>query len=290
LKPWEASETRPDRMIPKRFTPRYKLLLSFVSALWVCTLGPTAFAQGNPLSLDPPAFLDPPTPAEPVEETAETAEPALIVESPQPAPDPVSKRLFGVIPNYRADQTLENYTPLRTSEKFHIARSDSFDWPNFFLLAGYAIQSQVASGGFSHNGGFPGFAKFYARGLGDQIIGSYVTEAILPSLLHEDPRFFRLGSGTFWHRASYAASRIFVTRTDSGGTRFNISEIAGNAGFVAATSFYYPDSRSAAESAERYGMQLGNDAVSNLLTEFWPDIKHHLRFRRPYLFPFLKKN
>jgi hypothetical protein len=275
-------------MIPKRFTPRHKILLGCVSALWVCTLGLTPFAQGQPLFLDPPTLPDPSAIAEPSEDASEGAEPAPLVESPQPAPGPVSKRLFGVIPNYRADQNLASYTPLTTSEKYHIARSDSFDWPNYFLLAGYALQSQIASGGFKHNGGVTGFAKFYARGLGDQIMGSYVTEAILPSLLHEDPRFFRLGSGSFWHRTSYAASRIFVTRMDNGSNRFNISEIAGNAGVVALTRLYYPDSLSAGESVERYGMQLGNDAISNLLTEFWPDIKHHLRFRRPYLFPFIR--
>ena len=54
--------------------------------------------------------------------------------------------ILWVIPNYRADQTQQSYTPLTTTEKYHIARSDSFDWPNYFLLAGYALQSQIASG------------------------------------------------------------------------------------------------------------------------------------------------
>jgi hypothetical protein len=247
-----------------------KLLLGLVF-----TVGLTAFSG--------PLFVDSAVTPEPETNSTESAEPALI-EIPQSAPDPVSKRLFGIIPNYRADQSLQEYTPLTTSEKFHIARSDSFDWPNYFLLAGYALQSQAASGGFSHNGGLAGFGKFYARGLGDQIIGNYVTEAILPTLLHEDPRFFRLGSGTFLHRAFYATSRIVVTRKDDGRTGFNISEVAGNAGVVAATALYYPDGRSASEAFERYTMQLGNDAISNLLTEFWPDIKQHLRFRRRLFF------
>ena len=158
-----------------------------------------------------------------------------------------------------------------------MAFEDSFDWPNFFLLAGYAAQSQVAAGGFHHNGGLPGFGEYYARGFSDQIIGSYVTDAILPSLLHEDPRYFRLGTGTFWRRTYYAASRIFVTRMDNGKSRFNITEIAGNIGIDAITTWYYPDSQSASKGLERFGMQLGNDAISNILTEFWPDIKHRLR-------------
>ncbi len=205
-------------------------------------------------------------------------------EAPQPSPEPVSKRLFGIIPNYRADQAQDTYKPLTTAEKYRIARSDSFDWPNYFLLAGFALQSQVAAGGFSHNGGFTGFTQYYARAFGDQIIGSYVTEAILPSLLHEDPRFFRLGSGTFWHRSYYAVSRILVTRGDNGKPRFYVSEVGGNAAVVAITSAYYPDSRSPAQGAERFGLALGNDAVSNMMTEFWPDIKRRLRFGHHFFF------
>jgi hypothetical protein len=233
----------------------------------------TLCASASAQNLDLPSGIPVP------EDIAEVASPAADPVVALPQPEPVSKRLFGIIPNYRADQFQTVYQPITTKEKYHIARSDSFDWPNYILLAGYALQSQVASGGFSHNGGVAGFGEFYARAVGDQIIGSYITEAILPSLLHEDPRYFRLGSGTFWHRVTYATSRIVITRKDNGSSGFNISEIVGNAGVVAVTTSYYPDSRSAGEAAERYGMALGNDAISNLLTEFWPDIKRHLHFR-----------
>jgi hypothetical protein len=194
-----------------------------------------------------------------------------------PQPGTVDKRLFGVIPNYRADQTQAVYKPISTHEKFLIARSDSFDWPNYFLLVGYTLQSQIASDGFKHNGGIAGFGEFYARGMADQVIGSYLTEAIMPSLLHEDPRFFRLGIGSIWHRAYYATSRVLVTRLDNGGSCFNSAEIVGNMGVIAVTTLYYPDGRSTSEAAERYGMALANDAISNLLTEFWPDIKRRLQ-------------
>jgi hypothetical protein len=244
-----------------------------LAVLVVFTLSPAAFAQEQPVAVDSDRGAD-------GSEISEIAP----VETPPSAPEPVSKRLFGIIPNYRADQVQDTYKPLTTAEKFRIARSDSFDWPNYFLVAGFALQSQVAAGGFSHNGGFTGFTQYYARAFGDQIIGSYVTEAILPSLLHEDPRFFRLGAGSFWRRVYYASSRILVTRADSGKSRFNVSEIAGNAAVIAITSSYYPDSRSPSEAAERFGLALGNDAISNLMTEFWPDIKRRLRFGHHYFF------
>ena len=251
--------------------PRHsKLLLGFALTLGGLTNGPAVFGQVHPLFVDSPAVSDAAGDGSYAPEIAP-------LESTLPAPEPVSTRLFGIIPNYRASEMLESYKPLTTAEKYHMAFEDSFDWPNFFLLAGYAAQSQVAAGGFHHNGGMAGFGEYYARGFSDQIISSYVTDAILPALLHDDPRYFRLGTGTFWRRTYYAPSRIFVTRTDNGSSRFNITEIAGNIGVDAITTWYYPDSQSASKGLERFGMQLGNDAISNILTEFWPDIKHRLR-------------
>jgi hypothetical protein len=194
----------------------------------------------------------------------------------KPSTEVVSKRLFGIIPNYKADQYQAKYTPISTAGKFAIARSDSFDWPNYFLLAGYALQSQVAEGGFKHSGGLNGFGRYYSRSVADQIIGSYITEAIMPTLFHEDPRFFRLGAGPIWYRAYNATTRVFVTRKDNGSTGFYYSELLGNIGVTAIGNIYYPNSRSFSEGAERYGMAIGNDMISNLLTEFWPDIKRRL--------------
>ncbi len=223
--------------------------------------------------------------------TVETASVASADEgSPElgflPVASPVSnvgneipaKRLFGVIPNYKADRYQDVYAPLTAKEKFTIARRDSFDWPNFFVLAGYAMQAQVAAGGFKNNGGIAGFSEYYGRGLGDQVIGNYLTEAIMPTMLHEDPRYFRLGKGGFWRRSTHAGLSIVVTRKDSGRYGFNISEVIGNVGVVALTSLYYSDSQTAIGGLERYGMQLGNDTISNMITEFWPDVKRNIPF------------
>ncbi len=190
------------------------------------------------------------------------------------------KRLFGFIPNYRADQMQATYEPLTTREKFDIARKDSFDWPNYFIMAGYAFQSQIAAKGFNDNGGIKGFGGYYARAFGDNLIGAYVTEAMMPSLLHEDPRYFRLGKGSVWRRTFYAATRIVITKGDNGHNRLFVSELGGNAAVVAITTAYYPASRSAGEAFERYSQELGNDAISNVLTEFWPDIRRKLRFHK----------
>jgi hypothetical protein len=105
-------------------------------------------------------------------------------------------------------------------------------------------------------------------------MGNMLTEGALPVLLHEDPRYFRRGTGTKKARMWYSATRIFVTRTDSGSNRINISELLGNSIAVGVSNAYYPDSRDLSDNLQKLGLQLGTDAFSNVLKEFWPDIKH----------------
>lgn len=260
----------------------------FQAELLFCIVGVSSIASAQDAIFPAPALISADTVAESCHEipSAEAGEPlngrppGVRVLFPSPFAE---KRLFGLIPNYRAEQAQETYKPIGAREKFKIARSDSFDWPNFILLAGYAAQSQMAAGGFGHSGGMTEFAKFYGRSVGDQIIGSYLTEAIMPSLLHEDPRYFRMGTGSLRRRAAYSATRVFVSRRDNGRWHFNYSEILGNSAVISITSLYYPESQSASEGAERLAMALGNDMISNLLTEFWPDIKRHLPFRKRHV-------
>jgi len=100
----------------------------------------------------------------------------------------------------------------------------------------------------------------------------------MPILLHEDPRYFRLGQGTFWHRMGYATSRVFITRTDSGNNRFNYSELLGNSLAVGVSNSYYPDSRNVGANFSKLSIQIATDALSNVLREFWPDVKRKLPF------------
>jgi hypothetical protein len=264
------------------------LCIAAFSLIAMCALasGQDAITPGHQArvpAVDTAAPADASVANQPVPDSAVPLAQPPAAKASQPEPAPVSKRLFGMIPNYRADQTSDSYQPLTVAQKFKIAREDSFDWPNFPLLVGYTLQAQVAAGGFRHNGGMEGFGEYYARGFADQVIGSYVTEAILPSLLHEDPRYFRLGAGTFVHRVANATAHVFITRGDNGKTRFFASEVLGNAAVAAIGSTYYPNSGSPSEISEHYGLQLGNDAVSNILTEFWPDIRLRLRFVRQRL-------
>jgi len=138
-------------------------------------------------------------------------------------------RLFYALPNFL---TLENATqlpPLTAKQKFQVAARSSFDYveyPWYGALAGIS-QAENSESGFGQ--GAAGYAKRYAAMFADGTIENFMTSAILPSLLKEDPRFYQSYSGTVWRRTGYAVSRIFVTRTDSGHEQFNFSEILGAA-------------------------------------------------------------
>jgi len=77
--------------------------------------------------------------------------------------------------------------------------------------------------------------------VGDQLIGKFLTESLMPTLLHEDPRYFRRGRGGVWSRIGYSASRVLIARNDQGNWTFNFAEVGGNAIGAAIGNAHYPE-------------------------------------------------
>jgi len=191
-------------------------------------------------------------------------------------PAPPDKRIFGVLPNYRTANEAAVYMPITAKQKFNIAAKDSFDYPLLGLAAFIASEGQLNNSHPEFGQGWAGYGRRVGTAYADQAIGNMLTEGLFPTMLHEDPRYFRRGYGGFWSRTYYAATRVFVTRTDSGGTRFNFSEVIGNASGTAISNAYYPDGRNVVDNVQKLGTQIGIDAVSQVLKEFWPDLKRKL--------------
>ena len=105
------------------------------------------------------------------------------------------KRLFGIIPNYRTSPSLVHYEPLTSKEKFKLASEDAFDRGTFLLAAGFAGKNQLTDASPSFGQGVKGYAHYFVTSYADWAIGDYMTEAVWPSLLHQDPRYFRRGDG-----------------------------------------------------------------------------------------------
>ena len=243
---------------------RFSNLLCLLIALVGATPDP-AFSQQSPLP-------DAPQPQNQARQAARS-DPEQNSEG-----NKVSKNhIFWVIPNYRADESQAEFQPLRPGAKFKVAVDDSFD-PSAFLVAGVFAGISMAQKQYPHFGqGAEGFGKYYGGAFADQAIGNFMTEALFPVALRQDPRYFTKGKGGFWKRTGYAISREVVTRGDNGHNQFNTSELAGNAFAAGISNLYYPaQDRSFSNTADKWGQQIGLDTLFNVMKEFWPDTRHKL--------------
>jgi len=183
-------------------------------------------------------------------------------------------RLFFTLPNFLTVET-KNVPPLTAGQKFKVVARGSFDYieiPWYAFLAGIS-QAENSEPGYGQ--GAEGYGKRFGAAFADGTIENFLTGAILPSVLHQDPRYYQLGRGGFWHRTMYAVSRIFVTRSDSGNRQFNYSEIVGSASAAAISTYsYHPsEDRTLSNTASVWGTQVGYDTITLVVKEFWPDIR-----------------
>jgi len=192
------------------------------------------------------------------------------------------KRILGVIPNYRAVSANAHLPPLSFKTKVWLATQDTFDYSDFIFVGGLAGIALAQKSQPSFGQGGAGYGRYYWHIFVDGGIENYMTEAIVPTLTREDPRYYTMGKGKFVKRTGYAVSRLFITRTDAGKNTFNISEVVG-AGAAAgiANAYYPPQSNTWVKTYQRWGTQVGLDGVFNVLKEFWPDINHAV-FRGKY--------
>jgi hypothetical protein len=193
-----------------------------------------------------------------------------------PVQAPEDKRIFGVIPNNRTTENSIPFHSITPWQKVMIAAKDSFDWPVFPTAAAFAGLYQIENQNPSFGQGTKGYAKRLGTAYGDQMIGNMMTEGFIPAVFHQDPRYFRLAEGPKLGRARYALTQIVVARMDSGRKTFNFSEWGGNAAAVAISNVYYPDTRTVSANVQRLLIACGTDAFSNVLKEFWPDVKRKL--------------
>lgn len=219
-------------------------------------------------------------------------------QQPQPtdkskSPDPKSTdknqgtsndRLFYTLPNFLTLENTGKVPPLTAGQKFKVVTRGSFDYiliPWYGFLAGIS-QAENSEPGYGQ--GAQGYGKRFGAYFADGTIENYFTGAVLPSLLHQDPRFFQESQGGFLHRTEYAVSRIFVTRTDSGREQFNYSEIVGSAVASAISTYsYHPKGdRNLPNTASVWGTQVGYDTITIVVKEFWPDIRRKLSKKKQY--------
>jgi hypothetical protein len=213
-------------------------------------------------------------------QTKPAAQPATPQSSQsKPAASPKNDRVFMVMPNYATVENASQLPPLSSGQKFKIAAENTFD-PFVYPFVGLqAAIGQAENSPKSLGQGWGPYAQRYGIAFGDNAIGNFMTGAIFPSLLHQDPRYYQLGKGGFTHRALYAVSRMLITRGDDGSKEFNYSEVFGNASNAAISNLYHVQSdRTVSRTLTTWVVQIGWDAASDVTKEFWPDI--HRKFSK----------
>jgi len=187
------------------------------------------------------------------------------------------KRIMGMLPNFRSVTAGQAVPPETTRQKLVTATEDNFDYTSLFFAGVIAADSFVTKATPEFHQGAAGYARYYWHTVADQGIENYMVELIVPAVTHEDSRYFAMGreGGGFWKRAGYSLSRVVVTKKDSGGATFNVSEVAGSGIASGISLFYYPTKQQTIHDGFRdWGLDITYDAITFMFHEFWPDINH----------------
>jgi len=202
-------------------------------------------------------------------------------------------RLFYTLPNFLSIENTQQLPPLSAKQKYAVVARGTFDYVQYPWWAFLSAISQAENSEPGYGQGWGAYGKRFGTAAADGTIENFMTGAVLPSLLHQDPRFYQSSKGGFLRRSEYAVSRIFVTRTDSGGTQFNYSEIVGSALSASISTYsYHPKStyvstptnphkfvgsdRTLVNTADVWGSQVAYDTITIVVKEFWPDIHRKL--------------
>ena len=255
--------------------PAFKTVIPVSCALLVlaCPLYPCASAQSSRFPVTQSTSTPPAQSSE-----AETQSKSQQKKTSSNGQTGSPKHIFWLVPAFHVTYQTE-FQPLTSREKFNEWLQGTYD-PRGFAL--YAFESATLE--YSSSDGFCGYGKSWG-GYGecygsmelDANISSFTGDYLFPLIMHQDPRYFRLGDGSFGKRLSYAISRVFITHSDSGHWTFFSSALSGTVVGAAASNLYYPkQDRRLGNSVSRAGLDLANTALFNVAAEFWPDIRHKL--------------
>jgi hypothetical protein len=265
------------------------IVFSASFAIALLSIPPSSYAR--PQAEPPPSELPPTaqqTPAKQPQPTAPNTTPSSgPAPSTQPAGDPNNPpsqtasdagskdRLFFALPNFLTLENSAHVPPMTAAQKYKVAVRSSFDYVQFPWYAALAGISQAQNSEPGYGQGAEGYAKRFGAAFADGTIENFMVNAVVPSVLHTDPRYYQLGKGGFMRRTGYALSRLFITRTDSGHNTFNFGEIGGSAAAAAISTYsYHPEAdKTLSNTASVWGTQVGYDAIRIVLNEFWPDIR-----------------
>jgi hypothetical protein len=237
-----------------------------------------------------------PPPATGTASADENTPPAPVAQDTQPAtqaPKPQSEtsqhdlaeqqlkqqtqqRILSVIPNFNTTNN-PNAVPLTPRQKFRLALRSSVDPFQFVAAAGDAGISQWQDAFKGYGQGTEGYFKRFGAAYADQFSGEMWGNAIFPVLLHEDPRYFRKGTGSIKSRLFYAISTTVKCKNDDGTWGPNYANVLGNIAAGGLANLYYPSTdRGVGLTFQRAFTVTAEGALGSIFVEFWPDISRRV--------------
>jgi hypothetical protein len=234
-------------------------------------VAPAATTQGSPAPVSPAPVPSTPLPSAPDAQAGASPPAGTQIDEEQ------TKRIMGMLPNFRSVTAGEAVPPETTRQKLVTATEDNFDYTSLFFAGVIAADSFVTKATPEFHQGAAGYARYYWHTVADQSVENYMVELILPAVTHEDSRYFAMGreGGGPWKRLGYSMSRVVVTKKDSGKATFNTSEVAGSGIAAGISLFYYPTREQTVHTGLRdWGLDIVYDSVTFAFHEFWPDISH----------------
>ena len=189
------------------------------------------------------------------------------------------QRLLGVVPNFNVVYEGQVVRPLTPGQKFNLAihtTIDPFTIGYAFLFGGGVGELEDSHPGFGH--GPAGYFKLVGANYADTVNGALIGNALLPVLLHQDPRYFRQGHGTIKSRFVHAALSTVICHGDNGKNQVNVSNILGNFISGAISNAYYPAEERGIGLTLSTGLEVtAYGAVGGQILEFAPDIINHYK-------------
>ncbi len=192
------------------------------------------------------------------------------------------QRVLGIVPAFNTSYR-QDAVSLTAGQKIGLAfRStvDPFQFAAAFLVAGY---HEALDDDTSFGWGWEGFGKRSGAAYLDAFDGTIIGNGILPAVLHQDPRYFRLGHGTVKHRLLYAlATNVICKHDNTHKWEPNYSNVAGNIISGAISNLYYPPSNSGFGQTITNGLTVtAEGGIGSVFQEFWPDISRKFFHKDP---------
>lgn len=190
-------------------------------------------------------------------------------------------RILWTMPNFLTVENAHGIPPLSPGQKFRITARGLFD-PFEFVLTGFvAGLGQASNSNPTYGQGLEGYGKRYGTAYADNLTENFMAYAVLPTILHQDPRYYQLGGGGFLRRSWHAVSRVLITRSDSGKAQPNISELGGAAAAAAISTYSYhaASERGPGNVVSVWATQTAWDTVTYMIKEFWPDLRKRAKKR-----------